>query len=331
MRSWRGGSALVLLVACAATHIAIPAASAAEVYPDGAARFNGGAEGWEATEASCNAPLFCSASGGYDGGEGTPAGSLAAKTSITLNLASLFESTVTLQSPDFEVGTGGAGTLSLERSFDPGSLVDLSPSVEYTAQLVDRTRGGRTTSISESIDGKSGWSGETGAVTLASGHTYAILLTVRTSSSVAGTGLLAGATVTRFDNVALTVGADSGDGGSGVTGGTVTAERLATLAPATIAGPAQLKGNRLFVRARCPRSVGGTCRVSLRGLLSKRKAATATRTVKLRRGKAKRLVLRVKPRAKHRVDARKRLLFKVRLRAGGSQATAFKRLRLLRR
>jgi hypothetical protein len=39
----------------------------------------------------------------------------------------------------------------------------------------------------------------------------------------------------------------------------------------------------------------------------------------------------VKPRAKPKVVSRKRLLFKVRVRSGKAQATAFKRLKLIRR
>jgi hypothetical protein len=75
------------------------------------------------------------------GGAGRPAGSLAANTSVSLNLLSLFKSTVTLQSPDFEVGAGGAATLHLERRFSAGSLVDLDPRLDYTVRLIDRTSG----------------------------------------------------------------------------------------------------------------------------------------------------------------------------------------------
>jgi hypothetical protein len=53
--------------------------------------------------------------------------------------------------------------------------------------------------------------------------------------------------------------------------------------------------------------------------------------VKVAKGKTKRLVLKVKPRAKGKVVARKRMLFKVRVRAGKAEATAFKRLKLIRR
>lgn len=330
MQTCRGGCALVALVAALAS---APAAGAA-VYPSGAGQFDGGAEGWQATEAGCNVPALCSASGGYDGGDGTPAGSLAAETNITLGLASLFQATVTLQSPDFQVGSGGAANLHLERRFAPGSLIDLSPQLDYTAQLVDRTSGRRSNSISESLDGASGWTGEDGAAVVQAGHNYAILITARTSSTVAGTSLLSGATVARFDNVALTVGAGASGGGGGNGGATdrgITAARLADLIPATVAGPAQLTGKRLYVKARCPQSVGRACRITVRGLLSKRKPATAQQRVKVSAGKTKKVVLRVKPRAKGKLAGRKRLLFKIRLRAGGAQATAVKRLRLIRR
>jgi hypothetical protein len=336
MRTWRGGFALVALAAIAA--MIIPAAGAANPYPSGAGQFDGGAEGWQATEASCNVPVLCVASGGYDGGDGRPAGSVVAETNIALNLVSLFQSTVTLQSPDFEVGSGGAATMHLERRFAPGPLVDLAPRLDYTVQLVDRTSGKRSTSITESLDGASGWSGEDGAAVVQAGHTYAILITARVSSTVAGTGLLSGATPARFDNVALTVGAGgSGSGGAGSgggggsAGGGITAVRLAELAPSTLAGLAQLKGKRLFVKARCPKRIGRACRISVRGLLAKRKPATAQRRVKVAAGKTKRVVLRVKSRAKGRLASRKRLLFRIQVRAGAAEATALKRLKLIRR
>ena len=320
--------------------LAAPAGAATSVYPGGGGQFDGGAEGWQATEASCNVPLFCSASGGYEPGDGRPAGSLAANTDIALNLLTLFQSTVTLQSPDFVAAEGGAGSLHLDRRFVSGSLVDLAPQMDYTAQLIDRTSGKVSTSIAESVDAGSGWSGQDGAATVVAGHTYAIVITARTSSTVAGSGLLAGSTSARFDNLALTVGsgAASGGGGKGDGGGGDSrgsgdsiAARVAALAPATLAGPATLKGQRLSVKARCPAKIGRTCRISVLGLLSKRKPATAPRKVTVAKGKTNRVVLKLKPRAKGKVAARKRLLFKVKLRAGKADATAFKRLRLLRR
>lgn len=333
---------LVAVAALATALFAFPAAGAADTYPGGGGQFNGGAEGWQVTEASCNVPILCTASGGYDGGDGRPAGSLAAETTIALNLVTLFQSTVTLQSPDFQVGEGGSATLHLDRRFAPGSLIDLAPQLDYTARLVDRTSGKTSTSIAETLSADTGWGGEEGAATVIAGHTYAIVVTARTSSSILGTGLLAGTTAARFDNAALTVGSEgAGGAGGGKAGGSggagaggrdgISAARLAAIAPATLAGSAQMKGRRLFVKARCPKKIGRSCRIAVRGLLSKRKPATARRRVKVAAGKTKRLVLRVKPRAKGKLTHRNRLLFKIRLRAGGAQATTLKRLRLIRR
>ncbi|HEX6601435.1 MAG TPA: hypothetical protein VF030_02215 [Solirubrobacterales bacterium] len=337
MRSWKGGLGLALAGVMALGVLAIPAA-AADVYPAGGGQFSGGPEGWEVTDADCNAPALCTASGGYDGADGRPAGSLAADTNVSLNLLALFRSEVTLQSPDFKASAGGAATLHLDRRFSQGSLVDLAPQLDYRVQLIDRTSGTRSTSISETIANSSGWSGTDGAATLKTGHTYAIAITAETASNVVGTGLLSGNTSARFDNVAITVGSDAAGGGGGATTGgggkgseTSFAARLAALAPATLAGTAQLKGKRLFVRARCPKKIGRSCRISVLGLLQKRKPATANRAVKVAKGKTKRVVLKVKPRAKGKVVNRKRLLFKVRVRAGKAQATAFKRLKLIRR
>lgn len=337
MRTLKGGILLALAAAMASGVLAVPAGAATAVYPPGGGQFSGGPEGWEVTSAECNIPALCTASGGYDGGDGVPAGSVGADTNIGLNLLTLFRSTVTLQSPDFRASTGGAATLHLERRFSQGSLVDLAPQLDYRVQLIDRTSGKRSSLIAETLEGASGWSGEDGAATLKAGHTYALAITAETSSNVAGAGLLSGTTSARFDNVALTVGTDaaggkgagSGGGGSGSDGS--IGARVAALAPATLTGPVRMKGKRLFVKARCPKKIGRNCRISVLGLLKKRKPATANRTVKIAKGKAKRVVLRVKPRAKGKVVNRKRLLFKVRVRAGKANATAFKRLRLIRR
>ena len=89
------------LAACAAISLLLllsagQARAATDVYPAGGSTFSGGAQGWEVTEASCNVPVLCTAAGGYDGANGNPPGSIAANTTITLNLLTLFKSTVTL-------------------------------------------------------------------------------------------------------------------------------------------------------------------------------------------------------------------------------------------
>jgi hypothetical protein len=333
MRSWQGGLGLALAGVLALCAMAAPAGATTNVYPEGGGAFSAGAEGWEVTEASCNVAVLCTASGGYDAGDGRPPGSLKAETNIGLNLVSLFKSTVTLQSPDFEVGEAGVATIHLERRFSSGSLVDLTPQLDYSVRLIDRTSGKSSVSISETVPGNSAWSGEDGAASVKAGHTYAILISAETSSNVAGTGLLSGTTTAGFDNVSLSVDTDrkAGSAPAGAGGGSLTDARLASLAPGTLVGPAKQKGKRLFVKVRCPKKVGRACRISVLGLLKKRKPATTNRKVKVAKGKTKRLVLKVKPRAKGKLATRKRLLFKVRVRAGKANATAFKRLKLIRR
>lgn len=323
--------------------LAAGSAQAASTYPAGGSTFSGGAEGWQVTDAGCNVPLLCTASGGYDNDVGSPSGSLAANTNITLNLLSLFKSTVTLQSPDFTVAEGGASTLHLERQFAPASLVDLAPQVTYAVTLVDRTSGKESKPLSETIAAGSGFVGKDAVVSVVAGHTYAISIATETGSSVVGTGLLAGATSTRFDNVSLAAGSGSGGGGNGGNGGDgnnggngagagggMSDQRLLSTIQGSLVTPAALKGRRLFVKAKCPAAIGHACRVTLQGLLKKRSAATATRVVKVPKGKTRQIVLAVKPKAKDRVGLRKRLLFKETVRAGGAKATLFKHLKLIR-
>jgi hypothetical protein len=314
------------------------AKAADAVYPAGAGTFSGGAQGWQVTDASCNVPVLCSASGGYDGTDGQPPGSVAANTSILLNLVGLFKSTVTLQSPDFTVADGGAATLHLDRQFAPASLVDLAPQSTYTVTLLDRTAERQSVPLTETIAAASGFTGKDATVSVAAGHTYAISITTETSSSVAGTGLLAGATSTRFDNVSLSSGGSGGgggnNGGNGNNGGAGGAGGLSDrLLLSTIQGnlaPATVKGQSLFVKAKCPAKIGHACRVTLQGLLKKRSAATATRVVKIPKGKTKQIVLTVKSKARGKVGTRKKLLFKETVKAGGAKATLYKHLKLIR-
>jgi hypothetical protein len=336
MRSTRGRLAASCCVAVAAAClVAGPAAQAAtDVYPAGAGTFTGGSQGWQVTDASCNVPVLCTASGGYDGSNGNPPGSFAANTSIALNLLTLFKSTVTLQSPDFTVSSNGDATLHLDRQFAAGSAIDLAPELTYDLTLLDRTADDKSEPLTETLASEPDFVGKDRAVTVKQGHTYAIVITAQTSSTVAGTGLLSGTTSARFDNVSVTVQTASGGGGkgNGGAGGNLTDSRLAALIQGGgLIGAAVLKGNKVSVKVRCPKQVGRTCKIALTGMLTKRKPATTTRKVTVRKGKVKRVVLRVKPKAKAKVAKSKRLLFKERVRAGTAKATVYKRLKLVRR
>lgn len=330
-------ASVVLLLASAS------AQAATSIYPAGGSGFAGGSEGWAVKSATCTVPVICTASGGYDGVNGNPVGSLAANANITLNLLSLFKATVVEQSPEFKVGESGPSTIRVDRQFAPASLVDLAPQSKYTVALVDLTAGTEQKAIAETIGAASGFTRKEAAVDTVAGHTYLVAITTETSSTLLGTGLLAGNTSTRFDNVALTVqtpggeggpsngndGNNGGDGGNGANG--LSSSQLLSLLRSDTGGTAILKGKRLYVKGVCPAKAGTTCSLSLQGLLSKRKAATTKRTSKVAKGKAKTLVLKVKPTARKKLAKSSRLLFRETVHAGSAKATVYKRLKLIRR
>jgi hypothetical protein len=339
-----------LSVALCATVVAaslLAGSAQAATYPAGGGAFNGGLEGWTMpTKAACNIPLggLCTATAGYDGESGNPPGSLAANTTILLNLGGAFKSTATFQSPNFTASEGGSATLHVDRELSSGNLLDLAPKADYVVRLIDRTSGVTSEALTDSVTA-SGFTGKDGAATLIAGHSYAISIDAETSSSLANVGLL-GSTALRFDNVSLTVGSSGsggggggkgsgGNGGSGGAGGLGTGglsdSQLLSLLRSNAGGTAVLKGNRLFVKRACPAKVGRACRLSLQGLLTKGKPATTRRTSKVAKGKARTLVLKVKPKAKAKLAQRNRLLFKQTVKAGKAKATVYKRLKLIRR
>jgi hypothetical protein len=340
-------------VCCAAVVAACLVAGSAQAatYPSGGGAFNGGLEGWTMpVKPACNIPLMglCTTTAGYDGEGGNPAGSLVANTTILVNLGGTFKSTATFQSPNFTAGEGGAATLHLDRQLASGNLLDLAPKADYVVTLNDRSSGVSSEVITDSIGGtEAAFKGKDGAATLIAGHTYAISIDAETSSSVANVGLL-GSSALRFDNVSLTVGSSGGNGGNGGGGAknggnggngggagnganSLSDSRLLSLLQSSGGGTAVLKGKRLFVKTPCPAKVGRGCRVSIQGLLKKRKPATTKRTSKVAKGKTKQLVLKVKPKAKARLAKSKRLLFKETVKAGQAKATVYKRLKLMRR
>jgi hypothetical protein len=325
----------------------------AAVYPAGGSTFSGGTEGWKPAQApACNFGFggLCTAAAGYDGANGNPAGSLAATTTVLVNVGGVFKSTAIFESPNFTATEGGPATVSLDRQLASASLLDLTPTLNYRVTLVDRTGGASTEVITDSLTGSvETFASKEGATKLVAGHSYALLIDSETTSSLANVGLL-GSSVARFDNVSVTVGpgggggtgggagggggkaaGGGGNGGNGAAGGGLTNASLMTLMRSSLVGPAILKGRRLFVKAKCPAKVGRACRVSIQGLLKKRKPATNRRTTKIAKGKTKRLVLKVKPKMRPKVAKRKKLLFKQTVKAGKAKATVYKRKKLIRR
>jgi hypothetical protein len=306
-------------------------------FPAGGSGFSGSAEGWKvAGTPACNIGLggLCTATAGYDGANGNPAGSLAATTTVVANAGGLFKSTAVFESPNFTATEGGPATFSLDRQLASGSLLDLTPELTYTATLVDRTGGDSTDVLTETVVGSvETFASKEAATKLVAGHSYAILIDSETSSSVANAGLLGSASA-RFDNVSVTVGSSGGggNGNGGGSGSSLTDSRLTTLMQNSLIGPAILKkGKRIFVKAKCPAKVGRACRVTVQGLLKKGKPATTARTAKIAKGKTKQLVLKVKPKLKSQVMKKKKLLFKETVKAGAAKATVYKRLKLIKR
>jgi len=336
MRSMKrlGAVPAVCCIAVAAALVASPAQAATTVYPAGGSTFTGGAQGWEVTEASCNVPALCTASGGYDGSAGNPPGSIAANTTIALNLLTVFKSTVVLRSPDFTVASAGDGTLHLDRQFSSGALVDLTPTLEYSVLLLDRTAGTKSEPLTETVSNDPEFIGKDHAVTLKQGHRYAIEITANTTSSVAGTGLLGGTTSARFDNVSVAIDSSSsgggGGGGNGGNGGSLTNAQLTSLIQAGgLIGPAVLKGNKLIIKAKCPAKIGRACSISLQGMLNRRKPATTRRSGKVAKGKVRKYSVKVKPKARQKLKKAKRVLVKETVKAGKAKATVYKRLKLI--
>jgi hypothetical protein len=352
-----------ILLGCvsgAALLIPVFGQASAATYPGGGSTFTGSVEGWKVAtspEKSCKAlellEILCTNAGDYDGTMGVPAGSYEVKTNVTLNLLGLFKSDVTAESPAFTAVGSGSGSLSLARSFSPGLLLNLGPQFTYTANLVDKTTNTKQKAISETTEGETPFAAKSGAVSLTAGHSYVVQIETTTASTVAALGLL-GEAVGHFDNVSVSGpdapsnpggngGANGGNGGNGGAGeegggggkggaGGVSSDRLESLIrSSSLIGPATLKGNRISVKAKCPTKVNATCTISLQGMLSRKKAATAGRKAKVKVGKTKNFALTVKPAARKVVKTKSKLLFKETVKAGKAKATVYKSIKLVRK
>lgn len=340
-----GAGALALLV------LAISAGQArAASYPPGGGAFNGSAEGWSAN-GKCNLELIiCTSDARYDGGAGNPPGSLVSETNILLTVFGLFHGEFAFESPQFTVGAdgGGQGTVSLQRSFVPPTLAKLGPELTYTVTLLDRTNGTSQVAFNDATqDESAAFLPKAGNVAVVAGHAYTIAITGQVSSTVELLSLVKGSTTAGFDNVTLSgpgvngpggggggnggngEGGEGSGGGNGVSG--LNDSKLESLLRSSLTGTATVKGNKVLVKAKCPKKVGVACRVTLQGMLKKGKPATAKRTVKISHGKSKKVVLEIKPKLKKQVAKRKSLLFKETVKAAKAKATVYKTLKLIRR
>lgn len=288
-------------VMCAALLAVAGSAPAATVtYPGGGSGFDNGGEGWSAGAASCSpAELLCSSEAAYDATTGKPPGSIAAKTTVTLNLVGLFKGTATWNSPQFTVPVDSItdAKVRLDHAFDPGGLVDVEPVASYEVTLSDLTSGVSTTALTGALDGEDkAFTASSAPVAVVGGHTYRLTIDTETAQSTLALSLFSGTTSLRFDNVGLTVqsasvGGDKGGGSGGKGSDSLSDRRLFSLFSAgSASSPAVLKGNRLLVRVSCPAKIGHACRIAAQGLLSKRKRLLVRERVSA--GKARAIVFK---------------------------------------
>jgi hypothetical protein len=353
----RGVAAIAACIASLCAALAAPAVAADDgEYPsDPAAQtFSEGLNGWTASssfDGSCVPPLLCPkvdneyVAAGDANGNGyitssylgvAGAGAVAGTT------------TGTWESPAFEYRTAAgdpeAAFFSMSRRADVGQLLAVAGnSALYAVQLADVTEGAQSVSVVAPVTmaGAESWTTiprvEVKAGKLHSGDSYRVRIESRyktgTSAVVSGSA--------DYDNVVLrTAAAEAANGNGGKGNGsrrTLRAKQLLSLFSSglantvTVVGHGAAKGKRLFVKVSCPKSIGGPCRVTVQGLLRKHEAATAKRTVKVGKGKSRRIFLRVKPKQRAKVLKRKRLLVSEKVRAGGTSATAYKVRKLIRR
>lgn len=334
--------------------MALPAsagAATAKYPPDAAARgFNGGLAGWTSSasiEGSCLPPLLCpSATNSFQSSGGADEGGFirSAYQGVAGVMAVGGTATAVFTGPQFtyrgiDGEAPGAIVFEMGRRASVDQLLAVSGnSATYSVRLIDVSAGGETLSLiaPTTLAGASSWRNAPSATLdperLVAGHAYRIAIT---STYVTGTSALVGGSAD-YDNVVLSATtAEQGrrDGGAGDGDGGLSRERLSNLFGAALPGTAVLNGDgkRLFVKVTCPRKVGRSCRIAAQGLLTKRKPATTSRTVKVRKGRSKLLMLRVKPKAREKVTKRKRLLVRHRVRAGKVSATVYKKRRLIQR
>jgi hypothetical protein len=321
------------------------------VYPRGGSGFATSAEGWSPGATSCApAALLCTPAASYDSEVGNPPGSIAAKTTVTANALDLFKGTEVWDSPRFVVPVGAVtgASVRLDRAFDPGGLVNVEPKATYTVTVNDLTAGTSSKPLSEELTKEdSTFATRSAPVSIVSGHEYQLSIESVTAQSAVAASVVTGTTAARFDNVGVVVqtssagnGAGGGSGGghgsagngAGEGGASLTSGRLLVLLKrGATTSPAKLRRKRLLVKVSCPTKIGHACHIRAKAMLTRRRAATAARTVKIGKGRSRRIVLRVKPKARHKLLRRKRVLVRQRVRAGKTRTTYYQRRKLIRR
>jgi hypothetical protein len=345
----KGGIAVfATCIASLCMALAAPAGAADNgLYPsDPAARtFTGGTAGWTSSssfDSSCIPPLLCpNVNNAYvSAGDAEGNGYITSEYTGVAGVGAVAGTTTAVwESPTFTYREFGPApedaSFTMSRRADVGQLLAVAGnSAEYSVVLRDMSEGARTVVViaPRTLAGAEAWSSVPKATLeagrLNSGDRYRIRIEslYKTGTSVAASG------AADYDDVILRTAASEGGNGSGGRN-TLRSRRLLSLFSSGLSNTATVaaKGRRLLVKVSCPKAIGSACRVTAQGLLRKHRPATAKRTVKVGKGRSRRVVLRVKPRLRAKLLKRKRLLVSEKVRAGGTSATAYKVRRLIRR
>ncbi len=221
-RSAAGGLGLATVACAAALALAGQAQAATTAYPSGGSGFDGGAQDWGGSDATCTIPLLlCSTANEYAPDVGNPPGSIATVVEPPAVAVGLLTGSGTWTSPAFTLPTDQAiqgATFSYDRRFDAGGLLTLSPTSTVEVSLIDETTGTATSLLTDALTADNdAFAAANAPAAVVAGRTYRIRLDTVTSA-VLGVGLLDGPAPTYFDNVALTVQASAPGGGGGDNG-----------------------------------------------------------------------------------------------------------------
>ncbi len=224
-----GRSGIAGIACVAALAIAGQAQAATTAYPAGGSGFDGGAQDWVGSDATCTIPLLlCSTANVHDPAVGNPPGSISTVVDPPAVAVGLLTGSGTWTSPAFTLPSDQVirgATFGYDRRFDGGGLITLAPTSTVEASLIDETAGTTAPLLTDALTvDDDAFANATAPATVVAGHTYRIRLSTVTSA-VLGVGLLDGPSPTFFDNVALTVetsgpgGGGDGNGGDGGVGG----------------------------------------------------------------------------------------------------------------
>ena len=331
------------LAACAVASLGTASSAQAETNeyaPQAESRnFNAGPGGWSSASeygGLCIPALTCYTTGGEheNSGGSTGAGDGFLRVDLFTIANAVTETNAILRSPSFRYrGAGGDEpkdvTFKMDRRTDVGALLPaIADNATYTVKAVPG--GGPAVTLVDStpiVGAEDAWTAikpvsvDPDLLKVGRNYRIEIISTFQPNVEVIGTGTL------DYDNVVLR--ARGGGGGGGGLGEGGTGEGF-TAGIKNGLGNATLKGNRLSVPAGCPRSVAPkTCKLRVTAKLQRRgPKATETDKLKVKPGGKKTALLRIKPEFQDKVEQKRRIVVRVRAKAGDKTRTVIKRVKV---